>query len=175
MVVFEVEAPANRVIGVGRRHGVAASRTTPPMATTIAHIAVAFFLCAFLSRAADAADAKIGDVSLHLPHPVGYCEMDPVLASDGAFIGPLWRPTRRTRRSSPCRAQPLLLGLRGMSQKPSGGEASHPAEWSLEGIGNHALEMLWMRLIWLVLPDALSSTLTTMRSVGVRSLMLLHL
>jgi hypothetical protein len=57
------------------------------MAMKIGPIAVAFFLCVSLSHAADAADAKIGEVSLHLPQPVGYCEMDPVLASDGAFIG----------------------------------------------------------------------------------------
>jgi hypothetical protein len=66
------------------------------MATNIAHIAVAFFVCVFLSRAADATDAKIGDVSLHLPHPTGYCAMDPVLASDGAFIGRLHSSMTKT-------------------------------------------------------------------------------
>ena len=66
------------------------------MATTTAHIAVAFSCACFLSRAADAADAKIGDVSLHLPHPLGYCEMDPVLASDGAFIGRLHSSMTKT-------------------------------------------------------------------------------
>ena len=66
------------------------------MATNTVHIAAAFFLCAFLSGAADAADARIGDVSLHLPHPVGYCEMDPVLASDGAFIGRLHSTMTKT-------------------------------------------------------------------------------
>ena len=66
------------------------------MATNIARIAVAFFCWAFLSRAAGAADARIGDVSLHLPHPIGYCEMDPVLASDGAFIGRLHATMTKT-------------------------------------------------------------------------------
>jgi hypothetical protein len=45
------------------------------------------FLSCLLPFAAIAADTKIGDVSLHLPPPPGYCEMDPVLASDAPLIG----------------------------------------------------------------------------------------
>jgi hypothetical protein len=66
------------------------------MATNTVHIAAAFFMCCFLSGAADAGEARIGDVSLRLPHPVGYCEMDPVLASDGAFIGRLHATMTKT-------------------------------------------------------------------------------
>jgi hypothetical protein len=43
-------------------------------------------LSCVLSVAATAADVRIGDVSLHLPPPPGYCEMDAVLASDTPLI-----------------------------------------------------------------------------------------
>jgi len=43
-------------------------------------------LSCVLSVAATAADVRIGDVSLHLPPPPGYCEMDAVLASDAPLI-----------------------------------------------------------------------------------------
>jgi hypothetical protein len=41
--------------------------------------------CSVLIRVA-AADVRIGDVSLHLPQPAGYCELDPVLASDARLV-----------------------------------------------------------------------------------------
>jgi len=41
--------------------------------------------CLISVRAA-AADMAIADVSLHLPQPSGYCEMDPVLASDAPLV-----------------------------------------------------------------------------------------
>lgn len=47
--------------------------------------ALALLSCV-LSVAATAADVRIGDVSLHLPPPPGYCEMDAVLASDAPLI-----------------------------------------------------------------------------------------
>jgi hypothetical protein len=58
--------------------------------------ATTLFLSYSLSAAAMAADAKIGDATLHLPQPSGYCEMDPVLASDGAFIGRLHSTMTKT-------------------------------------------------------------------------------
>jgi hypothetical protein len=42
-----------------------------------------------LSTALFAADVRVGDVALHLPHPRGYCEMDPVLATDAPLVGRL--------------------------------------------------------------------------------------
>jgi hypothetical protein len=48
--------------------------------------ATILFLSCLRSAAALAADAKIGDVLLHLPVPSGYCEMDPVLSSDAPVI-----------------------------------------------------------------------------------------
>ena len=39
-----------------------------------------------LSVRAAAADITIADVSLHLPQPSGYCEIDPVLASDAPLV-----------------------------------------------------------------------------------------
>src|SRR6516165_798406 len=41
--------------------------------------------CFFSVRAA-AADIRIAEVSLHLPQPPGYCEMDPALASDAPLV-----------------------------------------------------------------------------------------
>ena len=41
--------------------------------------------CLISVRAA-AADLAIAEVSLHLPQPSGYCEMDPVLASDAPLV-----------------------------------------------------------------------------------------
>ena len=59
------------------------------MATNTVRIATAFLLSCFAAGVVVAADAKIGDVPLQLPKPPGYCEMDPVLASDAPFIGRL--------------------------------------------------------------------------------------
>src|SRR2546430_2735326 len=59
------------------------------MATNTVRIATAFLLSCFVSGAVAAADARIGDVPLQLPKPPGYCEMDPVLASDAPLIGRL--------------------------------------------------------------------------------------
>jgi hypothetical protein len=50
---------------------------------------MALLLSCLLSAAANAADVKIGDTPLRLPQPTGYCEMDPVLASDTPLIGRL--------------------------------------------------------------------------------------
>jgi hypothetical protein len=54
---------------------------------TMIRFATALLVCCLLSHVAAAADAKIGDTPLHLPQPPGYCEMDPVLASDAALLG----------------------------------------------------------------------------------------
>lgn len=48
--------------------------------------AIALLVSCLLCLAAAAKDAKIGEVSLHLPQPPGYCEMDAVLASDARLI-----------------------------------------------------------------------------------------
>jgi hypothetical protein len=48
--------------------------------------ATALLLSCLVSGAAAAADTKIGDVSLNLPPPPGYCEMDVVQASDAHLI-----------------------------------------------------------------------------------------
>ena len=66
------------------------------MAIPVIRSAAALFIVSCLSVAAMAADAKIGDVSLRLPQPSGYCELDPVLASDGAFIGRLHSSMTKT-------------------------------------------------------------------------------
>ena len=68
----------------------------PFMATSVIRLATALFLSCSISLAAMATDAKIGDVSLHLPHPPGYCEMDPVLATDGPLIGRLHATMTKT-------------------------------------------------------------------------------
>ena len=49
-------------------------------------LTTALLLSCLVSLAATAADVKIGEVSLHLPPPPGYCEMDAVLASDAHLI-----------------------------------------------------------------------------------------
>jgi hypothetical protein len=72
------------------------SISCPIMPTSVLRLATVLFLPCLLSGAAVAADAKIGDVSLHLPHPSGYCEMDPVLSSDLAFIGRLHAAMTKT-------------------------------------------------------------------------------
>src|ERR1700682_3841830 len=66
------------------------------MVTTIIRIATALLIFCFVSGAAAAADAKIGDVPFHLPQPPGYCEMDPVLASDAPLIGRLHATMTKT-------------------------------------------------------------------------------
>jgi hypothetical protein len=68
----------------------------PVMATRATRFAAVLILSCSLSVAAMAADVRIGDVSLHIPQPTGYCEMDPVLASDGAFIGRLHSTMTKT-------------------------------------------------------------------------------
>jgi hypothetical protein len=50
---------------------------------------MALLLSYWLWGTAFAADVKIGDTPLRLPQPTGYCEMDPVLASDTPLIGRL--------------------------------------------------------------------------------------
>jgi hypothetical protein len=50
---------------------------------------MAVLLSCWLCGTAFAADVKIGDTPLRLPQPTGYCEMDPVLASDTPLIGRL--------------------------------------------------------------------------------------
>jgi hypothetical protein len=59
-------------------------------------ITTALILMCCLSGAVAAADAKIGDVPLRLPQPAGYCEMDPVLASDAPLIGRLHATMTKT-------------------------------------------------------------------------------
>src|SRR6266702_4643827 len=50
-------------------------------------LATAVLLSCLVPASAPAADVKIGDSPLRLPPPTGYCEMDPVLASDAPLIG----------------------------------------------------------------------------------------
>jgi hypothetical protein len=66
------------------------------MAITVIRIATAFLIFCFVSGAVAAADAKIGDVPLRLPQPAGYCELDPVLASDAPLIGRLHTTMTKT-------------------------------------------------------------------------------
>jgi hypothetical protein len=62
------------------------------MATIMMRVTTALFVCCLVSvAAASAADVKIGDTPLHLPQPHGYCEMDPVQATDAAFIAAIHR------------------------------------------------------------------------------------
>ena len=44
--------------------------------------ATTLLILVFVSVGAAAKEAKVGNTSLQLPLPHGYCEMDPVLASD---------------------------------------------------------------------------------------------
>src|ERR1700730_7416477 len=66
------------------------------MATTIVRFATPLLIFCFVSGAVTAADVKIGDVPLRLPQPPGYCEMDPVLASDAPLIGRLHSTMTKT-------------------------------------------------------------------------------
>jgi hypothetical protein len=59
-------------------------------------IATAFLISCFVCGRATAADVRIGDVSLRLPQPAGYCEMDPVLASDAPLIAGIHATLART-------------------------------------------------------------------------------
>jgi hypothetical protein len=59
-------------------------------------IATALILPFWLAGAAVAADAKIGGVALKLPQPTGYCEMDPVLASDARLVSRLHTTMTKT-------------------------------------------------------------------------------
>jgi hypothetical protein len=54
-------------------------------ATTMNRTALLLVACLLSVRAA-AADITIADVSVHLPQHSGYCEMDPVLASDAPLV-----------------------------------------------------------------------------------------
>ena len=66
------------------------------MATTNVRFATPLLIFCFVSGAVTAADVKIGDVPLRLPQPPGYCEMDPVLASDAPLIGRLHSTMTKT-------------------------------------------------------------------------------
>src|SRR6476620_7726439 len=66
------------------------------MPTIITRCTTALFLSCSLSVVSMAADVRICDPPLRLPQPTGYCEMDPVLASDGAFIGRLHATMTKT-------------------------------------------------------------------------------
>jgi hypothetical protein len=59
-------------------------------------LATSLLLPWLLSVAAMAADAKVGDVPLHLPQPPGYCELDVASASDADLLAKI----RRTLVSS---------------------------------------------------------------------------
>jgi hypothetical protein len=50
-------------------------------------LSMALLVFASVSAPATATDVRIGDTPLHLPPPAGYCELDPVLASDAPLIG----------------------------------------------------------------------------------------
>jgi hypothetical protein len=66
------------------------------MPTSSIRIAAAVLFYHLSPGGAAAADVTIGGVLLHLPPPPGYCEMDPVLATDAPLIGRLHATLAKT-------------------------------------------------------------------------------
>jgi len=59
-------------------------------------IVLTLLACSMLSSPSLAADVKIGDVPIRLPQPPGYCEMDPVIATDAPLIARLHSTIAKT-------------------------------------------------------------------------------
>ena len=60
-----------------------------PASTATIRLGAVLVAFGSIAGAAAAADGKIGGTALRLPPPAGYCELDPVLASDAPMIGRL--------------------------------------------------------------------------------------
>src|SRR6476619_4812425 len=61
--------------------------TDPGPCTAAICVAATMLLAATTSHCAVAADVRIGEVIVRLPPPDRYCELDPVVGSDGVRLG----------------------------------------------------------------------------------------